>query len=68
MDFGPRGKTAVTPVRSALVNHPKIIVTAHTAWISEEARATLQLRAVEQVLTCLKGETPYGLINRELAK
>jgi D-3-phosphoglycerate dehydrogenase len=61
-------ETAVTPVRSALVSHPKIIVTAHTAWISEEARATLQLRAVEQVLACLKGETPYGLINRELAK
>ena len=61
-------ETAVTPVRSALVRHPKMIVTAHTAWLSEQARATLQLRAIEQVLACLKGETPYGLINRELAK
>jgi D-3-phosphoglycerate dehydrogenase len=61
-------ETTVTPVRSTLVNHPKVIVTAHTAWLSEEARAMLQLRAVEQVLACLKGETPYGLINRELAK
>ena len=61
-------ETAVTPIRSALVRHPKMIVTAHTAWLSEQARATLQLRAVEQVLACLKGETPYGLINRELAK
>jgi D-3-phosphoglycerate dehydrogenase len=61
-------ETGVTPVRSALVRHPKIIVTAHTAWLSEQARATLQLRAIEQVLACLKGETPYGLINRELAK
>ena len=61
-------ETAVTPIRSALVRHPKMIVTAHTAWLSEQARATLQLRAIEQVLACLKGETPYGLINRELAR
>jgi D-3-phosphoglycerate dehydrogenase len=61
-------ETAVTSIRAALVGHPKMIVTAHTAWLSEQARATLQLRAVEQVLTCLKDETPYGLINRELAK
>jgi D-3-phosphoglycerate dehydrogenase / 2-oxoglutarate reductase len=60
-------ETGVTPARTALVQHPKIIVTAHTAWLSEQARATLQLRAIEQVLACLKGETPYGLINRELA-
>ncbi len=60
-------ETTVTPVRSALVNHPKVIVTAHTAWLSEEARATLQARAISQVLACLKGEMPYGLINRELA-
>jgi len=61
-------ETAVTPVRTALVNHPKMIVTAHTAWLSVEARATLQLRAIEQALACLRGEKPYGLINRELAK
>jgi D-3-phosphoglycerate dehydrogenase len=61
-------ETAVTPVRTTLVNHPKIIVTPHTAWLSVEARATLQLRAIEQTLACLRGETPYGLINRELAK
>lgn len=60
-------ETAVTPVRTALVNHPKIIVTAHTAWFSVEARATLQLRAIEQALACLRGEMPYGLVNRELA-
>jgi D-3-phosphoglycerate dehydrogenase / 2-oxoglutarate reductase len=61
-------ETVVTPVRTALVTHPKIIVTAHTAWLSREARATLQLRAIEQALACLRGEIPYGLINRELAK
>jgi len=56
----------VTPARAALARHPKVIVTAHTAWLSREARATLQLRAVEQALACLRGETPYGLINREV--
>jgi D-3-phosphoglycerate dehydrogenase len=61
-------ETAVTPARAALVRHPKVIVTAHTAWLSREALATLQLRAVEQALACLRGETPYGLINREVLK
>ena len=61
-------ETEVTPLRTALVHHPKIIVTAHTAWLSQQARATLQRRAIEQVLACLRGETPYGLVNRELAK
>jgi len=61
-------ETAVTPVRTALVSHPKMIVTAHTAWLSQQARATLQLRAIEQALACLRGETPYGLINRELSR
>jgi D-3-phosphoglycerate dehydrogenase / 2-oxoglutarate reductase len=59
-------ETAVTPIRSALVQHSKIIVTAHTGWLSEEARATLQAKAIAQVIACLKGEKPYGLINREV--
>ena len=61
-------ETAFTPTGKALVNHPKVIVTPHTAWLSDEARATLQARAAEQVIACLKGETPYGLVNRSLAK
>jgi D-3-phosphoglycerate dehydrogenase len=60
-------ETAVTAARTALVNHPKVIVTAHTAWLSEEARTTLQERAVAQIVACLKGERPYGLVNRALA-
>ncbi len=55
-------------LRTEFARHPKMIVTAHTAWLSEQARATLQLRAIEQVLACLKSETPSGLINCELAK
>jgi D-3-phosphoglycerate dehydrogenase len=61
-------ETVVTAVRSALVNHAKVIVTGHTAWLSQEARATLQKSAVEQVLASLRGEKPYGLINRSLER
>jgi D-3-phosphoglycerate dehydrogenase len=56
-------ETAVTPTRARLVSHPKIIVTPHTAWLSEESRASLQSKAVEQVLAALRAEKPYGLVN-----
>jgi D-3-phosphoglycerate dehydrogenase len=53
-----------TAARAALVNNLRVILTPHSAWLSEEARSTLQARAVEQVISCLKGNKPYGLINR----
>jgi D-3-phosphoglycerate dehydrogenase len=53
---------STAPVAS-LLNHPKVVLTPHSAWLSEEARATLQARAVAQVVSALKGEKPYGLIN-----
>ena len=56
-------ETVATPLRSEVVHHGKIIVTAHTAWLSEEARDLLQVRAISQVIAALKGEKPYGLIN-----
>jgi len=56
-------ETAVTRVRSILVNHPKVVVTPHTAWLSEEARDALQHRAIAQVIECLSGGKPYGVIN-----
>jgi D-3-phosphoglycerate dehydrogenase len=61
-------ESEMPPVRSTLTDHPRVIVTPHTAWLSVEARATLQARAIAQVLACFKGEQPYGLINREVAK
>ncbi len=47
-----------------LLHHPNVIVTAHVAWLSEEARRDLQRKAAEQVLSAMRGETPYGLVNR----
>lgn len=61
-------ETAVSAVRSVLVNHPRTIVTAHTAWLSEEARSALQAKAVAQVLAGLRGEKPYGLVNRHVVR
>ncbi len=58
-------ENSVTPVRTLIVNHPKIILTAHTAWFSQDALATLRARAIAQVLACFKGETPYNLVNPE---
>src|SRR5260370_34857731 len=71
--FGARldvmeSETSFTPTGRAPVNHPKVIVTPHTAWLSEEARRTLQARAVEQGTACSKGPTPYALRNRSPEK
>jgi D-3-phosphoglycerate dehydrogenase len=47
-----------------LAQSPKVILTPHSAWLSEEARSAMQSGAIKQVIGCLRGETPYGLINR----
>lgn len=52
-----------TAAAASVIHHPKIILTPHSAWLSEEARTTLQASAVAQVMAGLKGEKPYGLIN-----
>jgi D-3-phosphoglycerate dehydrogenase len=45
-----------------------VILTPHSAWYSEEARADMRRRAVGQVVGVLKGELPYSLINREVVQ
>ena len=51
-----------TAAAASAIKHPKIILTPHSAWLSEEARTTLQASAVAQVIAALKGDKPYGLI------
>jgi D-3-phosphoglycerate dehydrogenase len=53
-----------TPPQAVWVKHPKVILTPHSAWLSQEARAAMQASAIAQVIACLKGEKPYGLLNR----
>ena len=55
---------AGTPGQAVWAGHPKVILTPHSAWLSQEARLSMQASAVTQVIACLKGEKPYGLINR----
>jgi D-3-phosphoglycerate dehydrogenase len=43
-----------------------VILTPHSAWYSEESRAEMRRRAVGQVVSVLKGELPYSLVNREV--
>lgn len=43
-----------------------VVLTPHSAWYSEEARAEMRRRAVGQVVSVLRGELPYSLINREV--
>ena len=43
-----------------------VILTPHSAWYSEQSRADMRRRAVGQVVSVLKGELPYSLVNREV--
>jgi D-3-phosphoglycerate dehydrogenase len=53
-----------SPLAWTLRDHPRIILTPHSAWLSEEARTELQASAVRQVIAGLRGEKPYGIVNR----
>ena len=50
----------------AIATLDNVILTPHSAWYSEEARADMRRRAVGQVVSVLNGELPYSLINREV--
>lgn len=52
----------------AITSLHNVILTPHSAWLSEEARADMRRRAVGQVVSVLKGELPYSLINREVVQ
>jgi D-3-phosphoglycerate dehydrogenase len=43
-----------------------VILTPHAAWYSEQSKVDLRRRAVGQVVSVLKGELPYSLVNREV--
>ncbi|MFQ5540598.1 MAG: NAD(P)-dependent oxidoreductase, partial [Candidatus Binatia bacterium] len=43
-----------------------VVLTPHSAWYSEESRAEMRRRAFGQVISVLRGELPYSLINREV--
>jgi len=51
---------------SALRRHPRVIVTDHTAWYSEESQAELQRTAAEELACVCAGGLPRSLANPEV--
>lgn len=49
---------------SPLLQEERILVTAHNAWYSEEAKIDMRLRAVEDVVRVLQGEAPLRPANK----
>lgn len=45
------------------LNHPRVIVTPHVAFASEEALSELRRRAAESVVAVLSGRRPHDLVN-----
>jgi D-3-phosphoglycerate dehydrogenase len=44
-------------------NHPRVIVTPHAAFVSEESLANLRSRTARQVAACLSGVRPENVVN-----
>jgi len=51
------------PPDSPLLGLPNLLLTPHSAYYSEQARAAVRRRAVEQILAVLRGEQPTGIAN-----
>jgi D-3-phosphoglycerate dehydrogenase len=52
----------------ALIRHPKVIVTPHSAFNSEESLLELQKTAATQMASVLSGELPEFAVNAEVLK
>jgi D-3-phosphoglycerate dehydrogenase len=44
-------------------NDPRVIVTPHAAFVSQESLANLRSRTARQVVTCLTGGRPENVVN-----
>jgi D-3-phosphoglycerate dehydrogenase len=47
-------------------NHPRVIVTPHAAFVSEESLANLRSRTARQVADCLSGSRPENVVNPQV--
>lgn len=52
------------PLDHPLYWHPNVIVTGHSAFFSEEAKASMPRIATEEVLRVMRGQWPVNLVNR----
>jgi D-3-phosphoglycerate dehydrogenase / 2-oxoglutarate reductase len=56
------------PKKSPLRNHPRLVVTDHTAWYSEESQLQLQKTAAEEIARVCSGGLPLSLANPEVLR
>ena len=54
------------PATSPLRAHPRMIVTNHVAWYSEESQTELQVTAAEEAVRVCTGGLPHSLTNPEV--
>ena len=54
------------PMGHPLRNLPRVLVTPHAAWYSEEAEPELRRRAARTIVEALRGERPAALLNPEV--
>jgi D-3-phosphoglycerate dehydrogenase len=54
------------PANSPLRGHPRIIVSDHVAWYSEESQAELKTTAAEEVVRVCTGGLPMAIANPEV--
>jgi D-3-phosphoglycerate dehydrogenase len=56
------------PVNSRLRTHPKIILSDHVAWYSEESQMELKTTAAQEVVRVCSGGLPLAVANPEVLK
>ena len=54
------------PANSPVRSHPKILLTDHMAWYSEESQLQLQKTAAEEIATICTGRLPGSMANPEV--
>ena len=54
------------PLDHPIRNLPRVLVTPHAAWYSEEAEPELRRRAARTIVEALRGERPASLLNPEV--
>lgn len=59
-------ETEALPSTSPLRNHPRVVVTDHIAWYSEESQLDLQRTAAQEVARVAAGKLPEAIANPEV--
>jgi D-3-phosphoglycerate dehydrogenase len=52
------------PADHPLLHEPRILITPHSGWYSEDAARDVRVRAAEEVVRVLRGESPRCPVNR----